>query len=128
MRAPRRNHLHRSLRLEPLEGRSLLSVFTVAGGWTLPGYDLAGTHYDPNASTANIGNQAFSDKFVLNGAYAALTGDVNGDGSLEIVVGDGSNVMIYSGSGELLNTLSGVGRLNILSRRERRWPSGNPGE
>ena len=91
-----------------------IGAYQTSAGWQLPAYDLLGTRFDPIPTTGNLGSNAFLEQWSAAG-NTALTGDLNGDGSLELVVGDGSNIRIYSGSGSLLNTLTGVGALDILA-------------
>lgn len=101
----------RRLGCEPLESRQMLSHVS---GWELPAYDLGNTRFVPSAHVASPPSQEFAQKWAAVGT-TVLTGDVDGDGSLELVVGDGSNVRVYNGSGALLRTIPGAGTLNILA-------------
>jgi hypothetical protein len=89
-------------------------MLLAATGWGLEYYDEEGTRFVPGASTANLGDSAFTSSWSAPGYSKSYTGDINGDGSLEIVAGDGIDVAILSASGDTLRTLSNVGSLSLV--------------
>lgn len=85
----------------------------ILGGWMRGEYDLAATRYYPYASKYHIPDKPFELLWTsphegknLN----VLTGDVNGDGKLEVVKVSGDNLRVISGDGTVLwtETIPGI--------------------
>lgn len=104
---------------------TITSLQAATLGWQRWGYDLAGTYYYPFATRANIGNLAFTNQwFSPNGFGAQVAGkslnaiytaDMNKDGVLELILGDGRNVRVFDGLGNLLYALNETGPLGLLA-------------
>ncbi len=76
-------------------------------GWNMVGYDFGLTNYYPYASSVNVGSTAFIDYWNTSlDSQSAYTGDVNGDGKLEIVTAYESNILVYSGNGTLISNFT----------------------
>ncbi len=79
--------------------------FIPESNWPYRRYDLEGTACNPNGTTFYAGDYLLS-KFSIPGAdYYVLTGDVDGDGEIEIITTSGSSLNIYSGDGSLENSI-----------------------
>ncbi len=77
------------------------------GGWMRGGYDMARTNYYPFPSKYHIPDKPFEVLWTSpheGKNLAALTGDVNGDGKLEVVKVSGDNLRVISGDGIVLWT------------------------
>jgi len=96
-----------------------LSANSLERGWTRWSYDFEETHFYPFSSTRLVSLDDFEKRwtFPIRESYHALTGDINGDGFLEIVIGDGDigacHALDYKGK-ELWQT-SFTGRLQLLA-------------
>jgi hypothetical protein len=69
-----------------------------AVGWGLPRCDLAGTRCYPIPTKKVLAHLAFAEPWHVEGDRA-LTGDLDGDGTLELVVGAGLSIQAYSLAG-----------------------------
>ncbi len=76
-----------------------------AMGWYFREYDLAGTRYYPQASAPVRGDLTLSELRVHDG-HMARTGDLTGDGALELVVGHENGLRMYDHTGGLLREIS----------------------
>ena len=86
---------------------------SVSPGWKFSSYDIARTAYYPIPSTNRISDTPFET--LWSSSYEGenlmvLTGDVNGDGKLEVVKVSGDNLKVISGDGKGLwaRTIPGV--------------------
>lgn len=75
-------------------------------GWSLVKYDLAGSYFYPYSTTVPISNEftriwSREGKFE-QGLFSVGTGDVNGDGWLEIAVIDGDRLRLFDHGGKEL--------------------------
>ena len=90
-----------------------VKIFQVPAGWIRYGYDEARTGYNPYPSKFRIPNTAFENLWTSphEGKHLmVLTGDVNGDGKLEVVKVSGDNLKVITGDGTGLwtETIPGV--------------------
>lgn len=96
----------------------------ILGGWMRGEYDMARTRYYPYPSKYHIPDEPFETLWTSpheGKRLMALTGDVNGDGKLEVVKVSGDNLTVISGDGTVLWTETipgedswyGTGRLNL---------------
>ncbi len=79
----------------------------IPGGWMRGEYDLARTRYYPYPSKYHIPDKPFELLWTSpheGKRLMALTGDVNGDGKLEVVKVSGDNLTVISGDGTVLWT------------------------
>jgi len=88
-------------------------------GWTRWSYDFEETHFYPFSSTHTVSLNDFGKKWTFPKMvwYHALTGDINGDGFLEIVCDDADIGICYAldyKGNELWHT-SFTGRLQLLA-------------
>ena len=95
--------------------------------WGEPGFDLANDRFVPQASASSDGN-AYAVAQTEEGYSTVFTGDVNADGKVEIVLGNGTDVVILlAGRGQLAQgqtgaqgslegdvQLTGVGALDLV--------------
>ena len=90
----------------------------IDGGWPRDGYDLGYSYNYPYSTAAPIPDDPFEQDWSIgaNGASRILTGDVNGDGYLEIVYTRGGTLYVLDGDGnELWSVMLGEGvGLDIL--------------
>jgi len=107
--------------------RALLKVqgtTGIQGGWMRGEYDMARTRYYPYPSKYHIPDKPFELLWTSPHEGKNLhvfTGDVNGDGKLEVVKVSGDNLRVISGDGTVLWTETilgqdepyGVGRLRL---------------
>jgi Tol biopolymer transport system component len=75
-------------------------------GWKHPRYDLAGSNQYPFGSSVRTPDDLAQLWSSSAAGGAALTGDVNGDGYLEVVHVAGSQLRIFSYSGALLKSVT----------------------
>jgi large repetitive protein len=100
----------------PATSTSFDMPLAAVAAWSLAGYNEQGNALDPVASSINLGTSAFiSTAQSALGYTTALTGDVSGNGTLDMVIGNGTNVEVLGPEGNLISTLSNVGALNILA-------------
>lgn len=89
----------------------LLLVFAVEAladgpAWERFEYDLARTHYYPYGSSYEISFDDFQPAWIAPVAtQVVLTGDINGDGKLEIVSWDAPNIRVFDNEGQELWTI-----------------------
>ncbi|MDO8806616.1 MAG: VCBS repeat-containing protein [Elusimicrobiota bacterium] len=82
-------------------------------GWRVPQCELRGGSFYPYPSPEKIsGPFELVTKWSVP-ADLALTGDVNGDGKIELVAQAGNKISVYSGRGILLSSASVAGELRI---------------
>jgi hypothetical protein len=75
-------------------------------GWRYTRADVTGSSYYPWGST-ELTENALQEKFSINNAYGSvLTGDVTGNGHLELIYVSGDQVKIYDSTGNLLHTVT----------------------
>ena len=89
---------------------AIVPVGATGSGWHYVGKDLAGTRCDPDGSSVPTDTNLV-ERFKVPRCWRGniLTGDVDGDGALEIVNVNRNRLLIYDGSGNLQTnvTLSG---------------------
>jgi hypothetical protein len=90
-----------------------VKIIEVPGGWIRYGYDGPRTGYFPYPSKYHIPNTPFETLWSSpheGKSLNALTGDVNGDGKLEVIKVSGDNLKVISGDGTGLwtETIPGV--------------------
>jgi len=79
---------------------------TIAAAWRHAQNDLAGTNHYVNSSPVQTGNN-LKEKFILSGTGGnVLTGDVTGDGFLEIVHVSGDQLNIFNYQGTLIQNVT----------------------
>jgi hypothetical protein len=79
----------------------------ISEGWMRGGCDMAGTRYYPFPSKYHVPDKPFETLWTSpheGKLLQALTGDVNGDGKLEVVKVSGDNLRVISGGGAVLWT------------------------
>lgn len=81
-------------------------------GWQMPTYDLGATNFYPSSSTAFAGGLGL--KWQAS-ASKALTGDVNGDGFLEVVTTNGSFLKVLDKNGAALAAAATPATLSVLA-------------
>jgi hypothetical protein len=101
---------------------ALKSLIQPAGasdkGWKLDRYDLHGTRFYPYPSSRNPGGLHPRVAWTKPGTQV-LTGDIDGDGKLEVVVGSGTSVVAYDGVGTERLRIDAAGQLDILADVDR---------
>ena len=94
----------------------------VAAGWGLPRCDLEGTRFYSVATKVRLASLSLSETWSTKGE-AALTGDLNSDGKLELVVGDGTTLQAFcfahSGAAESVPKALGKGGCGKPESRRR---------
>jgi hypothetical protein len=93
---------------------SELYTLTTDRGWQIERYDFNNSSFYPYPSEVPVQNLPFAEQWHVSG-NTVKTGDVDGDGALELVTSDGSNLYVYNGSGQLEWQMPVVGNLNILA-------------
>ena len=83
-------------------------------GWNVDLYDLHNSNLYPYPSGTNTGNAPFIEQWSVPG-IAMKTGDVDGDGALELVTSDGSNLYVYGNDGQLKWQMATTSSLNALA-------------
>jgi len=79
-----------------------VKIIQIPTGWICYGYDMARTGYYPYPSKYNIPNKPFETLWTSpheGKNLMALTGDVNGDGRLEVAKVSGDNLKVISDNG-----------------------------
>ncbi|MEA3428746.1 MAG: BACON domain-containing protein, partial [Thermodesulfobacteriota bacterium] len=75
-------------------------------GWRYTRADVAGSCYYSWGST-ELTENTLQEKFSINNAYGSvLTGDVTGNGHLEIIYVSGDQLKIYDGTGNMLHSVT----------------------
>jgi hypothetical protein len=108
----------------------VVSAYTKEISWVRPEYDLPRTHFYPYNSTHHVSLSDFSPLWTApTMSYVVLTGDINGDSSLEVVLYDGTTIYTFAAEGQLmwssadaaypylLADVTGDGILEILASR-----------
>ncbi len=94
----------------------------VAIGWGLPRCDIEGTRFYPVPSKSRLEELAFAESWSVQGEVA-LTGDIDGDGTLELLIGNGTTLQAYrcthtatnDAGPELLWQQNDAGNLNLVA-------------
>ncbi|WP_168442180.1 S8 family serine peptidase [Pontiella desulfatans] len=96
----------------------------VLAGWRYPMNDMIGHACLEQGATVSLGG-AMAVQHTIADVESVLTGDVDGDGQLEIVVSSGSTMRIHNGSGVLEHTVD-LPRDSFLAMLEDADGDGTP--
>jgi RHS repeat-associated protein len=106
-----------SITAVPTEAASNTRNITIgAPGYQISLYDLGQTNYYPYPSTIRVKDTPFVERwrFSANGDISAKSGDINGDGKLEIVLTDGQYLRDLNSEGKEIMRVSTTAGLGIL--------------
>jgi hypothetical protein len=82
-----------------------VSGMSTSDGWQYTRKDLTGSNYYPNCSQVNTDNKLTEEFTLPVSGGSVLTGDVTGDGYMEIVHVNDSQLQIYDYQGNLLQNV-----------------------
>ena len=83
-------------------------------GWNLMNFDLHNSNLYPYPSEVRVQNVPFTEQWTGTGT-TIKTGDIDGDGHLELVTSDGSNLYVYDGNGVIEWQMATTASLNALA-------------
>ena len=83
-------------------------------GWNLINFDLHNSNLYPYPSEVRIQDVPFTEQWTGVGT-TMKTGDIDGDGALELVTSDGSVLYVYDGNGAIEWQMASAGSLNVLA-------------